>query len=263
MTVLDDIIAGVREDMAHRQATTTLDDLAERVANIEPARTPLLHCPGELRIISEVKRSSPSKGHLADIPEPAELARAYEAGGAAAISVLTEERRFKGSLADLDAVRAAVKAPLLRKDFTIDPYQIWEARAHGADLILLIVAALDDDKLAAMLNLTEELGMTALVETHTAEEISRALDAGASVVGVNARNLKTLDVDLAVFDELAPLIPDDVITVAESGVSSIADALRYYHAGADTVLMGEVLVKTGNPTQMLDDMITASRKEDA
>ena len=156
--------------------------------------TAALREPG-IGVIAEVKRASPSKGDLADIIDPAALAQAYEAGGARIISVLTEERRFRGSLADLDAVRAAVQIPVLRKDFIVGPYQIHEARAHGADVILLIVAALEQNVLSALLDRTESLGMTALVEVHTEEEADRALQAGASVVGINARNLKTLEVD--------------------------------------------------------------------
>lgn len=253
MTVLDDIIGGVREDMAERQRTVTLDDLKARAAEQPPARDAFAALSGafksSLEVISEVKRSSPSKGALSDIPDPAALASAYEAGGAAVISVLTEKRRFAGSLADLDAVRAAVSIPVLRKDFTVDEYQIWEARAHGADLVLLIVAALDDATLTRFLDLTHELGMNALVETHTPEEIERAKAAGARIVGVNVRNLKTLEVDNANFGQLAPLLPEDAIIVAESGVAEVADVEDYASHGAKAVLVGEALVKSGTPTE--------------
>lgn len=209
MTVLDDIIVGVREDLETRRAALPLEEIKKQAAAQAPALDALAALrgaeQGSVEIISEVKRSSPSKGALSDIPDPAELAVAYQAGGAAAISVLTEERRFKGTLADLDAVRAAVSIPVLRKDFTVDEYQIWEARAHGADLVLLIVAALDDATLRRFLDLTHELGMNALVETHTPEEIERAVAVGARIVGVNVRNLKTLEVDNANFSKLAPL----------------------------------------------------------
>lgn len=255
MTVLDDIIVGVREDMAARQAIIPLDTMKARALAAAPAldaHAALLGAAeSTVEIISEVKRSSPSKGALSDIPDPAELATAYQAGGAAAISVLTEERRFKGTLADLDAVRAAVTIPVLRKDFTVDEYQIYEARAHGADLILLIVAALDDDTLRRFLDLTHELGMNALVETHTPEEIERAVAVGARIVGVNVRNLKTLDVDNANFSKLAPLLPEDAIIVAESGVASPQDVADYASHGAKAVLVGEALVKSGTPTETL------------
>ena len=173
-TVLDEIIVGVREDLAARVQQVPLEEMKKRALATAPARDALASLRGEVpgggngttaRIISEVKRSSPSKGALGEIPDPAALAARYEAGGAAAISVLTEQRRFNGSLADLDAVRASVNIPVLRKDFTVDEYQIWEARAHGADLVLLIVAALDEKTLREFLELTESLGMNALVET--------------------------------------------------------------------------------------------------
>ena len=261
MTVLDDIIVGVREDLETRRAALPLEELKQRAAAQAPALDALAALrgaeAGSVEIISEVKRSSPSKGALSDIPDPAELAAAYQAGGAAAISVLTEERRFKGTLADLDAVRAAVSIPVLRKDFTVDEYQIWEARAHGADLVLLIVAALDDDTLRRFLDLTHELGMNALVETHTPEEIKRAVAVDAHIVGVNVRNLKTLEVDNANFSKLAPLLPEDAVIVAESGVASPEDVADYASHGAKAVLVGEALVKSGTPTETLRDFRAA------
>ncbi|MGV3245937.1 indole-3-glycerol phosphate synthase TrpC [Rothia sp. 11254D007CT] len=261
MTVLDDIIVGVREDLETRRAALPLEEIKKQAAAQAPALDALAALrgaeEGSVEIISEVKRSSPSKGALSDIPDPAELAAAYQAGGAAAISVLTEERRFKGTLADLDAVRAAVSIPVLRKDFTVDEYQIWEARAHGADLVLLIVAALDDATLRRFLDLTHELGMNALVETHTPEEIERAVAVGARIVGVNVRNLKTLEVDNANFSKLAPLLPADAIIVAESGVASPEDVADYASHGAKAVLVGEALVKSGTPTETLRDFRVA------
>jgi indole-3-glycerol phosphate synthase len=250
-TVLDQIIEGVREDLQQRKQVTGVAELRSRIADVAPARDALAALtPGPDRpfgVISEVKRRSPSKGDLADIPEPAVLAAAYERGGAAAVSVLTEQRRFGGSLADLDAVRAAVDVPVLRKDFTVDEYQILEARAHGADLILLIVAALSDRQLHEYLELTHSLGMNALVETHTEDEIARAADLGARIVGVNVRNLKTLDVDPARFATLAPSLPQGTVMVAESGVSSARDVATYAAAGAHAVLVGEALVKGADP----------------
>jgi indole-3-glycerol phosphate synthase len=207
---------------------------------------PRFRAPGT-SVIAEVKRRSPSKGALADIPDPAELAAAYERGGAAAISVLTEQRRFGGSLADLRTVRAAVPTPLLRKDFMVTPYQLHEARAAGADLVLLIVAALDQPLLEKLYAEARELGLTVLVEVHDAEETRRAVDLGADLIGVNARNLKTLDIDPDCFARLAPLIPDTVVRVAESGISGPEDVLRYAEQGAQVVLVGEALVKDGDP----------------
>lgn len=248
MTVLDEIIAGVVEDLEVRRAHRPLDELMAAVAALPPAADPLpaLRAPG-LSVIAEVKRSSPSKGALAAIADPAALAAEYAAGGASAISVLTERRRFGGSLADLEAVRAAVATPLLRKDFVVTDYQLWEGRAAGADLALLIVAALTQPQLEDFLALGARLGITCLVETHTADEVRRALDAGATLLGVNNRNLKTLEVDLSHFQELAELVDGDQVLVAESGILSVEDAAAMRGAGADAVLVGELLVRSGDP----------------
>lgn len=247
-TVLDSIVAGVREDLAGRERGVPLDALLRAAYSAPPALDAEEHLrrPG-LSLIAEVKRASPSKGALSDIPDPAALAAAYAAGGATAISVLTEERRFGGSLADLDAVRDAVSVPVLRKDFVVTEYQVVEARAHGADIVLLIVAALDDALLRSLLTRVRSLGMTALVEVHDEDETQRAVDAGASVIGVNARNLKTLEVHAGTFSRLRPLIPDGVVTVAESGITGPADAAAYAEQGADVVLVGEALVRDGDP----------------
>lgn len=257
-TVLDSIIEGVRADVAAREAIVSL---AEIKARAQDAPAPLnvmaaLREPG-IAVIAEVKRASPSRGELAHIADPAHLAQAYEAGGARAISVLTEQRRFNGSLDDLDAVRAAVSIPVLRKDFIVKPYQIHEARAHGADLLLLIVAALEQPVLESLLERTESLGMTALVEVHTEEEADRALQAGAKVIGVNARDLKTLTVDRDCFARIAPGLPSNVIRVAESGIRGTADLLAYAGAGADAVLVGEGLVTSGDPRTAVADLVTA------
>ncbi|MFN8098165.1 MAG: indole-3-glycerol phosphate synthase TrpC [Dermatophilaceae bacterium] len=248
-TVLDALVAGVRADLAERMARIPLSDVAA-TAREAPAARPVLDrlADSHLSVIAEVKRASPSKGPLADISDPAGLASAYAVGGAAAISVLTEGRRFGGSLADLDAVRAAVDIPVLRKDFMVDEYQFHEARAHGADLVLLIVAALTDGELARFHGLaTEELGMTALVEVHDEAEIERALAVGPRLLGVNARNLKTLAVDPDAFARLVTHLPADVVAVAESGIRHALDARRYAALGASAVLVGEALVKDGDP----------------
>ena len=257
-TVLDEIIAGVREDLAQRERRTSIADVEAAVLAARPAidAEAVLRGPG-LSLIAEVKRASPSKGALASITDPAALAADYEAGGATAISVLTEKRRFSGSLDDLDAVRAAVRIPVLRKDFMVTDYQLWEARAHGADLVLLIVAALEQSALVRMQDLARSLGMTALVEVHDEQEAARAVDAGASVIGVNARNLKTLDVDPGTFARLVPLIPDTCVRVAESGVRGPEDAARYAAQGAHAVLVGEALVIGGDPRGAAHDLITA------
>jgi indole-3-glycerol phosphate synthase len=247
-TVLDGILDGVLEDLAQRQREVSLDELRARVADAPPALDPL---PGfradGVSIIAEVKRRSPSKGALADIPDPAKLAAEYAAGGAAAISVLTERRRFGGSLADLDAVRAEVAVPLLRKDFIVTEYQLWEARAHGADLALLMVVSLDGDQLGDLYGLARELGLTPLVEAHTEDEVARAAEIGAEVIGINARDLTTLEVDRSVFATLSPVIPAGAVRVAESGVAGPEDVAEYHRQGADVVLVGEALVKSGDP----------------
>lgn len=266
-TVLDEIIVGVRRDLEVRRSSVPLAavrDQAAETTRIRPAldaRDALAggrSDTGGIRIISEVKRSSPSKGALAEISSPADLAQRYAAGGASAISVLTERHRFGGSLADLDAVRAAVDIPVLRKDFTVDEYMVYEARAHGADLVLLIVAALDDAELAGFLQLTHELGMNALVEAHTPEEIERAVAVDARIVGVNVRNLKTLDVDPDNYRDLAPHLPGGVVRVAESGVQGPEQVAGYARDGADAVLVGEALVRHGDPAQAIRDFRTAS-----
>ena len=255
MSVLDDIVAGVRTDLARRQAATGEPDLRAALSDVDPPRDPMpsLRAAGS-SVIAEVKRRSPSKGPLADIPDPAALATEYAEGGAAVISVLTEERRFGGSLADLRAVRAAVDVPLLRKDFVVDPYQVLEARAAGADVVLLIVAALDDPTLRRLHDQARELGMAVLVEVHDEVETERAVELGAELVGVNARNLRTLDVDPDTFGRLAPLVPSDRVLVAESGISSPQDVKRYVAEGARAVLVGEALVRDGDPRRAVADM---------
>jgi indole-3-glycerol phosphate synthase len=248
MPVLDDIVAGVRLDLARRQATTPLAELRAQLADVAPVLDPMpaFRADGS-SVIAEVKRRSPSKGDLADIRDPAALAEEYAAGGAAAISVLTEERRFGGSLDDLRAVRAAVDVPVLRKDFIVTPYQLVEARAAGADLALLIVAALEGDELARLHDEARELGLTVLVEVHDEAETERAVGLGAELIGINARNLKTLDVDVDTFGRLAPLVPPDRVLVAESGITGPTDVKRFVAEGARVVLVGEALVRDGAP----------------
>jgi indole-3-glycerol phosphate synthase len=260
VSVLDGILEGVREDLEDRKRQVSLAELRSRVADTAPALDPMpaFRSP-QVSIIAEVKRKSPSKGKLADITDPGHLATEYAAGGAAAISVLTERRRFGGSLDDLDTVRSHVDIPILRKDFIVDPYQLWEARAHGADLALLMVVSLGDTQLAELLGLCAELGLTALVESHTAQEVGRAVDSGAKLLGINARDLTTLQVDRSVFAELAPLIPEGAVRVAESGVAGPQDVAEYREWGADVVLVGEALVRSGSPrTAVRDFSETAS-----
>jgi len=256
LNVLDQIIQGVREDLAERKKLVELNELVAKISEVNPVIDVLPSLQSSnLSVIAEVKRSSPSKGALAQISDPAALALSYQTGGATAVSVLTESRKFGGSLADLAAVRSAINIPILRKDFTVDEYQIFEARAYGADIILLIVAALSDLQLSEFFAISKSLGMQVLVETHTLEEVERALSLDPEIIGVNARDLTTLKIDLGAFDKLALAIPDGVVKVAESGISSLSDVISYRNSGAEAILVGEALVKDGDPAQMIRDFI--------
>lgn len=245
MSVLDSIIEGVREDLAARRRP--LSQLHEEISSAAPVidAHPRLRAR-EMNIIAEVKRSSPSKGALAEISDPVDLARRYEDAGAAVVSVLTERRRFGGSLEDLIAVRKGIDMPILRKDFMVDEYQFLEARAAGADVILLIVAALSKNQLKDYYDLATELGMAALIEVHTRQELEDALEIDPRIVGVNARNLKTLEIDLAAFSELIPEIPEGIIRVAESGISQRSEVEMAQSSGASAILVGETLVRSGD-----------------
>ncbi|KAF2411904.1 indole-3-glycerol phosphate synthase [Microbacterium sp. B35-04] len=256
--MLADLTAGAVEDAEARASERPLATVEAAALAQRPAIDALaaLATSDRVKIIAEVKRASPSRGDLAAIPDPALQARRYEEGGASAISVLTEGRRFKGSLADLEAVKGAVSLPVLRKDFIATEYQVLEARAAGADLVLLIVAALEQDVLARLHALTQELGMTALVETHSAEEVDRAAELGAQLVGVNARDLSTFELDRDLFGRLAERIPAGAVRIAESAVLVPADVAHYRAAGADVVLVGEALV-TNDPVSTLRAFLEA------
>lgn len=257
--MLTELVAGALEDAAARRSEVPLAEVeAAAAAAADPLDAVAALAPADrVKIIAEVKRASPSRGELASIADPAALAVSYETGGASAISVLTEGRRFRGSLDDLRAVRASVGVPVLRKDFVADPYQVVEARAAGADLVLLIVAALEQSRLAELHELVHELGMTALVETHSAQEVERALDVGAQLVGVNARNLSTFELDRNLFGSLADRIPSGVIRVAESAVLAPEDVARYRADGADVVLVGEALVTGDDPARTVASFLAA------
>ena len=245
MSVLDSIIEGVREDLAKRRKSLGQlhDEMSQAPAPLDAH--PVLK--GDvMKVIAEVKRSSPSKGSLSAITDPAALAEQYQIAGANVISVLTEERRFKGSLADLTAVRSRVSIPILRKDFMVDEYQFFEARAHGADMVLLIVAALAKSQLRDFYDLATDLGMAVLIEVHTADELERAMEISPRIIGVNSRNLKTLEVNPSAFAELIPRIPNEVIRVAESGISRRADVEFAQSQGADAILVGEALVTSAD-----------------
>jgi len=254
VSVLDSIIEGVREDLAARRLP--MSQLLEALEVAPPVRDCLATLMTEdISVIAEVKRSSPSKGALAPIVDPAGLAASYAEAGAAVISVLTEQRRFGGTLADLDIVRSSVELPILRKDFMIDEYQFYEARAHGADVILLIVAALSKNQLDDYFQLSKELGMRALIEVHTPGELESALSISPEIVGVNSRNLKTLEVDTQAFAQLIPQIPSSIARVAESGISSRADVEFAHEHGATAILVGEALVRSGNPNVAMGQLL--------
>lgn len=254
MSVLDSIIEGVREDLAARRLPLSqLQEQLSRAPAVIDAHPRLLADP--ITVIAEVKRSSPSKGTLASITDPRALAAQYQEAGAAVVSVLTEKRRFGGSLEDLIAVRSEIQIPILRKDFMVDEYQFLEARAAGADVVLLIVAALSKNQLKDYYDLATELGMAVLVETHTHQEIEDAMEIEPRIIGVNARNLKTLDIDLGAFTSLIPEIPSDIIRVAESGISQRTEVEIAQSAGANAILVGETLVKSGDPRAAIDQLL--------
>jgi indole-3-glycerol phosphate synthase len=242
-TVLDRILATKREEVAElAPARRTLRD---RVRDLPRARAfgEALRVPGEVRVLAEIKRRSPSAGPIRPDAVPAEIARDYRAGGAAALSVLTDRSYFGGSLAVLEEVRAAVELPLLRKDFIIDPVQIWEARAAGADAVLLIVRALEADQLRELRAVAEETGLDTLIEVHDQEELEIALAAGGRVIGVNNRDLATFRTDLELSVRLAPAVPEEVTLVAESGIRTADDVRRLGRSGVDAVLVGESLMR--------------------
>jgi indole-3-glycerol phosphate synthase len=258
VSVLEEIVDGVRADLAERQQAVSLDALKEMAVHAPSPLDALGALRGQgVSVIAEVKRCSPSKGALAAIADPAGLAADYESGGAAVISVLTERRRFGGAIDDLAQVRNRVEIPVLRKDFIVTSYQLWEARAYGADLVLLIVAALEQQALVSLIERAESIGLIPLVEVHTKDELTRALDAGARVVGVNARDLATLRVDRTTFARIAPEIPGNVVKIAESGVRGPHDLLAYAASGADAVLVGESLVTGKDPRSAVADLVAA------
>ena len=252
--MLDGLYAGAIADAESRRERIPLSQVELAAAEQLPALDAISFlAPAEhIKVLAEVKRASPSKGDLAQISNPAELARTYAKAGASTISVLTEQHRFKGSLEDLMAVRAHVTVPVLRKDFIANEYQVFEARAAGADLVLLIVAGLEKKRIGQLKALIEELGMTAFVETHNSDEVSFAVDLGTELLGINARDLTTFETDRDLFGSLVHLIPEGTIKVAESAVRNAADVRHYREAGADVALVGEALV-TGDPAALLKE----------
>ena len=253
-SVLDSIIAGVLEDVKAREISVAqIKEQIDAAPIVRDAYATL--CAPGIQIIAEVKRSSPSKGVLASIIDPSGLARKYEEAGAAVISVLTEGRRFGGSTADLVAVRNAVRLPVLRKDFTVTEFQVYETRALGSDMILLIVAALSNSQLRDYQSLSQELGLSVLVEVHDEAELERAVSMNAQIIGVNARNLKTLSIHEEVFTRLLPLIPDDRLKIAESGIATRAQVEIVEELGAKALLIGETLVRAGDPRIAINTLL--------
>jgi indole-3-glycerol phosphate synthase len=259
-SVLETILVASRARVAEAKEhapLATVRQAAEKAGSARPFAAALSR-PRSVNVIAEHKRRSPSRGAIREDLAPADVARRYEAAGAAALSVLTEGRHFGGSLEHLVLAREATGLPVLRKDFVVDPWQVWESRAAGADAVLLIVGALDDADLVTLLATAREAGTEALVEVHDAPELGRALAAGGRIVGVNNRDLRTLQVSIETALSLAPAIPEDVVAVAESGIRSGADVRRLRDAGFDAVLVGEHLMAAENPGEALRSLIEES-----
>lgn len=258
--MLESLYAGSLEDAAKREENLSLKEV-EKIALARPSALDaltILKSGSTISVIAEIKRASPSKGALASIPDPSALAKTYEGSGASAISVLTEERSFLGSLQDFDIVRDAVAVPLLRKDFIASEYQVLEARAHGADIVLLIAAGLKPDTLIRLKDLIESLGMVAFIETHNLAEVEFAAAIGADLVGINARDLTTFETDRKLFEQLVGRLPSDAIKVAESAVRGVQDVRDYAQAGADCVLVGEALV-VGDAVSLIQSFTQISK----
>jgi indole-3-glycerol phosphate synthase len=257
VNLLARLVAESEAETEARRAKVPVSDLEEKAAAYRPRDfEAALRRPG-LAVIAEMKRRTPSMGTLSDDYRPAELARAYTRGGAAALSVLTQEASFGGSLADLEAARASSELPILRKDFITDPHQVLEARAAGADAVLLIVAALDGPRLKDLLAAVHDRGLSALVEVHDEREAETAVGAGARLIGVNHRDLTTFEIDLGLTERLRPHLPPGVLLVAESGIRGAADARRMREAGAAAVLVGELLMRAADPAPCIRELASA------
>lgn len=255
--ILDDICATKKEEVLQRKQAMPQNELEEVAARIRPARDFRANLRLEgISLIAEIKRRSPSKGMLMENLDAVELASVYEASGARAISVLTDEPYFRGTLEDLVAVHQTVALPCLRKDFIIDEYQIFEARAHSADAILLIVRILSDAQLHDYLTTAHALGMAALVETHTAEEVARALKAGAHIIGVNNRNLATFEVDIHTTMDLRKQVPGGIVLVSESGIHTRDHVRMLEDGGVDAILVGEALVKSNDIAATIRELLS-------
>lgn len=254
LDLLDRLVLEARQDLQRRRYLMDSDRFEQAVAAYTPKDFAAALRRPQLAVIAEMKQRTPSVGVLANDYEPANLAAGYQQGGAAAISVLTHAAGFGGSIDHLDEVRGASDLPILRKDFITDPYQVVEARAHGADAVLLIVAALPAGKLTELLNVATRHQLAALVEVHDEGESRAAVEAGAKLIGVNHRDLRTFDVDLTLTERLRPLIPRECVLVAESGIKNRQDARRMREAGADAILVGELLMRAANPAEAITDL---------
>ncbi len=244
--ILGEIVSGRLEEIERIRLNPGYDERFEALKSKAESVSPCVDFASAIRgegikIIAEVKKASPSRGVIRKDFDPLAMAQAYERGGAAAISVLTDKRHFQGSLEYLTAISSATALPLLRKDFIVDPYQVYESRANGADAVLLIVAILDDGLLSRLYELSKSLGMEVLVEVHTEEDVDRALKVGAEVIGINNRNLKSFEVSLETTERLVVLLPDSVIKVSESGIMTASDIERLRGHGVDAFLVGEAL----------------------
>ena len=256
--ILSRLVAEARQDMNRRSALIPKDQLEQEIRDYTPKDfIGALRGPG-LAVIAEMKQRTPSMGVLSADYNPFELARAYERGGAAAISVLTHMAGFGGRPEHVEDARQATRLPILRKDFITDPYEVGEARAAGADAVLLIVAALEPDELRRLIAVAKRRGLAALVEVHDADEARVALDSGAEMIGVNHRDLRTFEVDLGLTERLRPLVPAEVVLVAESGIHSAADARRVREAGADAILVGEGLMRSPDPALLIAELRSAA-----
>ncbi len=267
-TILDEIVEGVREDLVSSKSIMeesdlrkSLDDLPSTVSMIDALKTRstrITRRSHKINVIAEVKQASPSKGLLVDEFSPSEIATVYEEAGASAVSVLTEKKRFLGSLSDLSEVSSSIKIPVMRKEFIFDPYQIFEARASGADAILLIATILETNLLADLRLLAEEYGMDSLVEVYSEEDLDRALEAGSKIIGVNNRDLKTFKVDtgntLKIFSNIAPSDKKDFVLVSESGINGWVDVEPLVEAGIDAILVGESLMKSSSPKNLIREL---------
>jgi indole-3-glycerol phosphate synthase len=256
--ILDRILENKKEEVKKSKGTLPLESIVGDLRGVLPPRDfyEALEGGGRLRIIAEIKKASPSKGVLREDFDPVKIALGYEKGGAAALSVLTDEEFFMGSLQYLRAIREAVDIPLLRKDFIIDPYQVYESRLYGADALLLIVSALGQDELKELLTLTHSFGMNAVVEVHDESELERALDAGSRIIGINNRDLRTFEVDLGVSARLSRNIPEGVIAIAESGISSCDDIKKLMAQGVHVFLIGETFMKAADPGAELKNLLS-------